>query len=102
MPDEEISALVCLAVDDRLPNDPTSTRGHFCTRCNREVWMSELAEDFGRANPDIVIICGQCSIELSEEYDELEINALPGDHFGQAVVEQMPDIIREIYGDDAK
>ena len=95
MADEE-HILVCHPVGEHLPGDPTSVRDHYCTECDAEVWMSPHAIKFQQERPDLRIICAPCSIAMVDDIDE--VRALPGDVFGEAVIELMPEIIEQMYG----
>jgi hypothetical protein len=95
-PDDEV-CLVCLPVGDRPPADPQSERGHYCKECNAEIWLSLLARKFLEDNEEVTLVCARCSIGMVPDMKELQ--ALPGDTEGEAVINLMPEIIDELYGD---
>lgn len=88
--------LICLPVGDRPPGDPQSTRGYYCHECNVEMWMSLLGRKFLDDNPDVTLICARCSIGMVE--DMKTVAALPGDTEGEEVLNMMPEVIDELYG----
>ena len=95
--DDREMVLVCLTTD-RFPGDPTSTRGHYCMKCADEVWMSAKMRAFWAEHPQATVVCGECSIDMAEDDDDFEIQPLPGDDVGKAILEQMPDIVKRAYG----
>lgn len=91
--------LVCLeATAD--PGDLSSTRGHYCTVCATEVWMSGRMRAFWKANPDATVVCGECSVGLAENDPNFRVEALPGDRWGKRILRHMPQILRAKYGRD--
>lgn len=100
MADEGTVHLICGSVGDPLVNvTPGTTRGHYCSICATELWMSKLMREAWERNPQYVPICAPCCVGLTEDDDDVTVRGIPGDPYA----DRAPEIhraLKRIYGKD--